>query len=238
VVLDVLRASSTIVTLLERGAHPLYVAGTVDAARALAEGLPDRPLLCGESDGLPPPGFDYGNSPTELGALDLRGRGTVLATSNGTRALAALAAAPAVLIGCFLNATAVAASAAALARRQRADVALVCAGDNSGTQFSLEDALAAGCIVDRLWPAEAPATSTVALDDGARAAWHLYHSYAARATPSGAAALAFAEAVHGRELEALGLGHDLAYCARVDASAVVPELLQQEAALLLRARPE
>jgi 2-phosphosulfolactate phosphatase len=237
-VLDVLRASSTIVTLLERGAHPLYVAGTVEAARALAEGLADRPLLCGESEGLPPPGFDYGNSPTELGALDLHGRETVLATSNGTRALAALAAAPAVLVGCFLNAAAVAAAAGALARRLRADVALVCAGDNSGTQFSLEDALAAGCIVDRLAPAEAQPTSPSPLDDGARAAWRLYRSYAAGATPSEAAALGFAEAVHGRELEALGFGRDLAYCARVDASAVVPELLQQGGALLLRARAD
>jgi 2-phosphosulfolactate phosphatase len=238
VVLDVLRASSTIVTLLERGADPLYVAGTVDAARALAEQLPGHPLLCGESGGLPPPGFDHGNSPTELGALDLRSRCTILATSNGTRALAALAAAPAVLVGCFLNAAAVGAAAASLAQRHRTDVALVCAGDNSGTQFSLEDALAAGCIVDRAWPVAAQAAGAVALDDGARAAWRLYRSYARGATATEAAARGFAEALHGQELEALGFGQDLAYCARVDGSAVVPELIQEGPRLLLRARAE
>jgi phosphosulfolactate phosphohydrolase-like enzyme len=92
--------------------------------------------------------------------------------------------------------------------------------------------------VDRLCSAEPQARGSAALDDGARAALRLHHSYGLRDTPGEAAALGFAEAVHGRELEVLGFGRDLAYCARVDASSVVPELRQQGEALLLRARTD
>ena len=232
-VLDVLRASSTVVTLLDHGAAPLYVAGTVDAARALAARLPTRPLLCGEVGGLPPAGFDGGNSPTELAAQAIAGRAVVLATSNGTRALAALAAAPAVLVGCFLNAAAVAASARAAALARRGGVAVVCAGDEGGSRFSLEDAVAAGCVVERLQALALEAT--LELDDGALAAWRLYRSYTAAAPPDEAAARAFAESWHGRELARLGFTADLAYCARVDASRVVPRLIHHGDALALHA---
>jgi len=221
VVLDVLRASSTLVTLLERGAAPVYVAGTVGAARALAASLPPGTLLCGEVGGLPPPGFDHGNSPTEMAGMALAGCPVVLATSNGTRALAALATAPAVLVGCFRNAAAVVARGLALARALGATLTLVCSGDANGSQFSLEDALAAGCLVECALALEGTAPE---LDDAARAAWRLWGAYAAGCAPAEAAAQGFAESVHGRDLARLGFAADLAYCARVDASRAVPRL--------------
>ena len=233
VVVDVLRASSTLVTLLERGAAPLHVAGTVEAARALAASLPGRALLCGEVGGLPPPGFDHGNSPTEMAGLPLAGRPVVLATSNGTRALAALAAAPAVLVGCFLNATAVAARGLALARALGADLTVVCSGDVNGTQFSLEDALAAGYLAEQALARQG--VDALELDDAAHAAWRLWRSYAAGCPPPEAAARGFAESVHGRDLARLGFDADLAYCARVDASRAVPRLAVEGDRLLLRA---
>jgi 2-phosphosulfolactate phosphatase len=243
VVLDVLRASSTLVTLLEHGAAPLYVAGSVEAARALADRLAAdgrgqggraRPLLCGEVGGLPPAGFDYGNSPTELAGLELRGRAVVLATSNGTRALAALADAPAVLVGCFLNAGAVTREGLALAHRLGADLTFVCSGDANGTEFSLEDALAAGYLVGRGLGEVGGEGAGLALDDAARAAWRLWGSYAAGRAPAEAAAAGFADAAHGRELAELGFESDLAYCARVDASGAVPRLAREGDALVLR----
>jgi 2-phosphosulfolactate phosphatase len=233
-VFDVLRASSTLVTLLDRGAAPVYIAETVDAARMLAARLPQRPLLCGEIGGLPPADFDYGNSPTELASVSLGGQAVVLATSNGTRALAALAAAPVVLVGCFLNASAVAAYARSTAAADGLDLALVCAGDESGTQFSLEDALAAGYVVERLRASAASAGDALDLDDGAIAAWRLYRSYAAASGPAEAAARGFEEAFHGRELARLGFDADLAYCAAVDSSTMVPRLSRDGETLLLR----
>src|SRR5215218_9656692 len=113
IVIDALRATSTIATVLARGASRVIVAGTIDEARGLREELPDA-LLCGEVGGLPPKGFDHGNSPVEFEGLDLAGRTLVLATSNGTRALAALDTAPAVYVGSLLNRTACVEAARAL----------------------------------------------------------------------------------------------------------------------------
>src|SRR5438093_13553874 len=84
IVVDVLRASSSIVTLLERGARPVIAAGSIEEARSLYQRLPGF-ILCGERGGFPPAGFDYGNSPAEFFRLDLDGRSAILATSNGTR---------------------------------------------------------------------------------------------------------------------------------------------------------
>jgi 2-phosphosulfolactate phosphatase len=232
VVLDVLRASSTLVTLLERGAAPVYVAGTVDEARALAARLGLPALLCGEVGGLPPPGFDYGNSPTEMAGLALGGRPVVLATSNGTRALAALATAPAVLVGCFRNAAAVAERAVALARALGADLTLVCSGDEQGSLFSLEDALAAGYLADLVLIQTGEPVPE--LDDAARAAWRLWGAYAAGIVPAEGAARGFADSVHGRDLARLGFHADLAYCARPDASRAVPRLIVDGDQLVLR----
>src|SRR3972149_5416512 len=69
-VVDVLRASTSIITLLERGVPSVIPAAGVEEARALRERLPG-PLLCGEQNGLPPPGFDYGNSPAGFAAAGL-----------------------------------------------------------------------------------------------------------------------------------------------------------------------
>jgi len=232
VVLDVLRASSTLVTLVAQGAEPVYLAASVAAARRLARRLPGPLLRCGEIGGLPPPDFDHGNSPTELARQPLRGRAVLLATTNGTRALAALATAPAVLVGCFLNATAAARQGHALARALGVDLAFVCAGDEGGTVFALEDALAAGCLVDRLLAV----TDTVpaALDDAAVAAWQLFQAYSRGRAPTEAVAQGFADAQHGRELARLGFQADLAYCSQLDISAVVPALVRAGEVLLLR----
>ena len=104
--IDVLRASSSIVTLFARGAEEVVVAGSTAAARRIAAAEPGRYLLCGEVFGLAPPGFDYGNSPSEFAELDMRGRRIILSTTNGTKALRRLAASPVVIVGALLNATA------------------------------------------------------------------------------------------------------------------------------------
>ena len=120
VLVDVLRASSSIVTLFERGCTRVLAAANIEEARELGHRFPDH-LLCGEKNGLPPEGFHYGNSPAEFSKLDLSGRSAVLATSNGTRVLAALAEAPTVLVGCLLNRTAVARAAVEIAWRDGLD---------------------------------------------------------------------------------------------------------------------
>lgn len=215
VVVDVLRASSTIVTLVARGAREVVVTDTLSEARRLAQG--GDYLLCGEEGGLPPPGFDYGNSPGQFSRLDLAGQRLVLCTSNGTRALVRAAAAPLVLVGALLNATSV--MAAALARGHGRDILIVCAGEDYGTSFCLEDAYTAGVLVEAaLRCCRRAALPLPQLSDAAQAARRLHKSFQGRAKA------ALRVSAHGQHLRRLGLGADVAFCAHKDRYSVVPAL--------------
>jgi 2-phosphosulfolactate phosphatase len=221
IVVDVLRASSTIVTMLERGAQEVLLAPTVEEARSLHQELPDY-LLCGEEGGLPPPGFDYGNSPSEFNALDLKGQRGILCTSNGTRAILAAAGAPLVLVGCLLNATAVASAAWKEATARGLAIAVVCAGEEGGSAFAEEDGLGAGAILDVIVDTARRRSAALELTDETRAALEYYR------TQRGREEAALQETAHGRDLLALGLGQDLAFCARRDRFAAVPRLERDE----------
>ena len=86
IIVDVLRASSSCATLLDAGAESIAVAADVNKARALHDLAPAGTLLCGEVGGLPPEGFDYGNSPVEFSAIELSGRRVIdghAATARG-----------------------------------------------------------------------------------------------------------------------------------------------------------
>ncbi len=222
IVVDVLRASSSIVALLEGGASRIIAAAGIDEARALHERLPEY-LLCGESGGLPPPGFDHGNSPAEFSRLDLAGKGAILATSNGTRLLAALADAPAVLAGCLLNRTAVTRAALGIARERDLDIAVVCSAAYGGSTFVLEDALGAGAIVE----AALVADQTLEAADAARFARDAFVAVSSGLPP------AVASSYHARELAEAGFAEDVAFCAKCDASSLVPSLERGEDGLLV-----
>lgn len=107
VVIDTLRACSNIVTMFERGAERVIPVQTVEEARELKRAHPGF-VLAGERKGLPPEGFDLGNSPVEAESLDLSGRTIILTTSAGSKGMVAAAkTAEQVVIGCFLNAASV-----------------------------------------------------------------------------------------------------------------------------------
>ena len=164
ILLDELRASSTIVTLLERGADAVIPAASLAEARRLARAIGPGCVLAGEHHVVRAPGFDFGNSPAEISRADLAGRTAVLSTRNGTAVLHALPADTTVLVGCLLNATAVARAALASARAEGADLGIVCAG-RRGT-FAIDDAIAAGAILERLLAAAGVAERDVATVDG------------------------------------------------------------------------
>jgi 2-phosphosulfolactate phosphatase len=200
----------------------VIAAEDIEVARALHDRLPEY-LLCGERDGLPPPGFDHGNSPAEFSRMALSGSGAILATSNGTRLLVQLADAPAVLVGCLLNRTAVAQVALDLAREHELGIELVCSAAYGGTTFVLEDALGAGAIVD----AAMTVTPSLGAGDAARFAQDAFLSAKPRLQD------AVASAYHARELTDAGFGEDVAFCARLDASQAVPLLARGEDGLLV-----
>jgi 2-phosphosulfolactate phosphatase len=226
VIVDVLRASSSIVTMLDRGAECVAAAADVEDALRLHRRLSSY-ILCGERDGLPPKGFDYGNSPAEFSRLDLREKAAILATSNGTRILTALAdRSPAVVVGSLLNRTAAARAAVQIATERGLDVALVCSAAYGGSGFVLEDALGAGAIAD----AAGRLPGGPELSDAAR--------FAAGAFRAASAGLpeALRSAYHARELVQAGLGQDVEYCARLDVSEAAPVLERGEDGVLLLRR--
>lgn len=106
IVLDQLRASSMVVTLLEHGAGAVVPAASLAEARRLARALGPGTLLAGERNVVRPPGFDYGNAPSELAGHDLGGRVVVHSSRNGTGVLRSLPADTTVFVGCLLNRTA------------------------------------------------------------------------------------------------------------------------------------
>lgn len=204
IVVDVLRATTTIATLFSRGLADLLVCNDIQLARDRA--LTDDRLLFGEVGGLPPTGFDYGNSPVEAGRLDLSSRRAVLFTTNGTAALCALAPRGLVLTGALANAAAVARAAETYGR-----IVVVCAGNGGGTRFSLEDFASAGAIVDRL----ASTDSDPSLGDAALLARGVSRDNSLIETSS-----------HARLLASLGLADDVQFAMKPDTSTAVPRVAE------------
>jgi 2-phosphosulfolactate phosphatase len=223
IVVDELRASSSIVTALDCGCRNVIPVAGLHNARRLAR--KHEYLLAGERNGLKPPDFDFNNSPSELAQADLGGKTLVLSTSNGTKVLLGLSHAPAVLVGCLLNATACCQQGLALAEQYGAGLGIVCAGTNG--QFVLDDAVAVGFLVDRVAGLLDAYGGECTLNDAALTAHRLSRGYADFDT-------AFRQSASGRRVIEIGAEEDLAFCARVDTSRVVPRLVLSTPPLIER----
>jgi 2-phosphosulfolactate phosphatase len=207
VVADVLRATTTIVHALASGAEAIIPCATIDEARAIAKTKKKGIVLAGERGGKPISGFDIGNSPREFTPAVCKGKTIVMATTNGTPAIVAAAEAARILIGAFVNFSAVCEQLRTDAR----PVHIVCAGTDA--EVSLEDTLLAGAIVDFLCE-----TEDVTLNDSARLAWDTFETNGALL--DGALELGLG----GRNLLGLGYKHDIADAAKVDRFTLAPEV--------------
>ncbi|MDP1663294.1 MAG: 2-phosphosulfolactate phosphatase [Phycisphaerales bacterium] len=208
VMIDALRASTTIAAALHAGAPSITPILTVEQAQSAAASQSPRPALCGERAGRHIPGFDLGNSPRDFTPGAIGGRHILFTTTNGTAALlhAAAAGAAEILVGSFANLSAICDRLAEDAR----PVHLLCAGTRD--RVSLDDCIAAGAMIDRLLTAGRNLTA----DDPARlclAAWHLAEC------DLPAAMLA---SRGGRNLAAIGLTQDVLDCCEIDAHPVLP----------------
>ncbi len=208
VVIDVIRATSTILEALAAGASAVYPATSSEEAVRLAKSLGrDDSLLCGERHGLKIEGFDLGNSPLEFTRESVGGTRLVMTTTNGTRALMAAEHADRVLIASLTNLSAVSRAAGDSGR-----VVLICAGKED--RFAFDDTLCAGMIIKRL-------TETLGeeatLDDASRAASTL--AGCQEVTPA-----LLQRTASGAALANVGLEADLDLCAEIDRHAIVPEM--------------
>lgn len=209
-VIDVLRASTSIAAALNNGARAVIPFQGVDEAMTRARSLERSDvLLAGERKMVPIRGFDLGNSPGEFTPAVVQGKTIVMTTTNGTAALAGAQGAHEVLVGSFANYSVVVAWLRAAARADKS-ITLVCAGTDG--RFALEDAICAGRFVRGI----ARRGIQAELGDAARIAAMIDRRMGAD-LPA-----VLRDSEHGRALIEAGHGDDVAYCATLDTNPVVP----------------
>ncbi len=209
-VIDVLRASTTIAVALANGARKIIPFESAEEAVTRSKAFERSDVrLAGERRMLPIPGFDLGNSPGEFTTEAVRGKTILLATSNGTVVLAGTHAARATFVGSYVNFSAALAVLRGHARRGD-DIAILCAG--SERQFALEDAACAGRFVRGLGRRNVKPH----LNDAAVTCLLLEKRL------GGDIPALLERSSHGRALVEAGFVADLAVCAALDTHPVVP----------------
>lgn len=203
VVIDVLRATTTIVQALAAGAECVMPFASVDDAQAAAQETEPTALLCGERYGFKIDDFDLGNSPAEYTTDTVGGKRLILTTTNGTRALIYCRAAGRILLGAFTNLSAICRELASYDQCH-----LVCAGTDG--EVTKEDALLAGAIIDRV-------ADSVIEGAGAELAVRAWQ----RIDPA-QLAQQFETTLGGLNLLKIDMGNDLAWAAAIDQHSLIP----------------
>ncbi len=220
VVIDVLRATTTICHAVAAGVEEIIPCLEVEEALAVAKSLSGKVVLGGERGGLPIEGFDLGNSPREYTPDRLDGATLVFTTTNGTRAMHHASRAPRVLLAAFVNVSAV-----VQALLEEPQVYILCAG--TCDQYSEDDVLLAGMLVERLERAGGFSYAQNAQAATAREYW--LHSFA-EPKAMGAEPLEpellvpkLRLSAGGRNLVAVGMEDDLIDAAQIDRFDCAPE---------------
>lgn len=218
IVIDLLRATTTICQSLAAGACEVVPFREIDEALEVAAGR-ENVVLGGERGGRRIDGFDLGNSPAEYTPQAVQGRAVFITTTNGTRALHHARLARRVLVGAIVNLSAVVASV-----KDEPRVDILCAG--TGGQVTHEDILAAGAMVDRLCNLSATDWQFNDAAVSARRAWQELLAAADASDRSAAEQLTIElrDTLGGRNLIEVGNDSDLADCARIDQLNIAPEL--------------
>jgi 2-phosphosulfolactate phosphatase len=211
VVIDVLRASSVMVTALANGAKAFIPVRSVEEAWQKAATFPENEiLLCGERDTRTIEGFHLGNSPLEYTREKVSGKTLILTTSNGTQALNRLQQATRVFIGSFLNMKALVKHFLPMK-----EVVLVCSGTNNN--FSMDDAMCAAFFIDEMRKEKRVTLSEMAIT--------LHKAYQKDA---GNLPVLLEDCYHLNLLKRNGFSEDVTYCLQKDILDVIPEMKNGE----------
>lgn len=207
IVIDVLRASSTILTALENGCRYVIPTATVSDAMEIAQQFDrDSILLCGEREGKKIAGFDLGNSPLEYIKEKVEGKILIFSSTNGSKTLLKVHNAKSIFIATFNNIDAVAQHIRILSN----DVMIVCSGKLD--RFALEDAVCAGMVVSQIMKVK----NGWELTDGAVAALNLSESFTDTLD-------LLLNCQHGKYLTSIGMKEDLHLCSQLNTYTIVPE---------------
>lgn len=206
VIIDIFRATSTITAALDNGAESVIPVASVTNCIEIGNNTKNS-ITAGERDGKIAEGLSYGNSPLEYPNEFINGKNLVLTTTNGTKLLHMVKDADSILIGSFLNLSAI----SEYIINKNKNVLLACAAWKD--KFNLEDTLFAGAVVNKIH-------SHFKVEcDSARAAKHLYQQAHGNL-------LGFLEdSSHYKRLSGYGLLKDLIYCTTLDLHPVVPILV-------------
>jgi 2-phosphosulfolactate phosphatase len=212
VVIDVLRASTTIAVALANGAKAVLPAASTEEALRIAQNLEKGDtVLAGERKAQRIPGFALGNSPSEFTPEAVQGKTVVLATTNGTVALVGVQGAKQALVASAVNFAVVVEKCREVVAEEDG-LMIVCAG--SERQFALEDAYTAGRIAKALLPEGG--LRRVKVNDGALAALEIARHYGERWLR------AFRASSHGQELSHLGYREDVRLAAVENSHPILP----------------
>ena len=204
IVVDVLRATSVIITALNNGAKSVVPVTSVEEALSTKKKL-ESVVLGGERRAQKIEGFDLSNSPLEYKSEVIHDRNVVITTTNGTKAISKSSAANKVYIGALINAKAVSSKAV----KNEKDIIIVNAGTNG--VFSMDDFITGGAIIDEILSEQ-----EYELTDIAKTALVIYRSHKdIKSYVKGAA--------HYQILVDLGLEEDIDYCLQKDLFNIVPE---------------
>jgi 2-phosphosulfolactate phosphatase len=208
VVIDVLRATSVMVHAMFQGALEILPVATIEEAFQIAKAFSRSSILFGgERESKKIPGFDLGNSPKEYVAERVKGKKLILTTTNGTKALHLVSSGKEILLGSFFNIGAV------VQRCLEADRNLLIFPSGDEGNFSLEDSICGGMLIDLITK---KGGKPVSLTDASWSAQILYQRFKDNLVE------AFQLSHHGKELMNGGFEDDLAYCAQIDITPLVP----------------
>ncbi|NLL61871.1 MAG: 2-phosphosulfolactate phosphatase [Candidatus Atribacteria bacterium] len=215
VIIDILRASSTIVTALSEGANSVIPVYSIEKAIKVSEDLcSEQVLLCGERNGLKLPGFYLGNSPLEYIGKHIKSKIIILSTTNGTKALQLTRKAAKIIIGCFLNIGAV----VSYCQNYNKDILMVCAGDRGN--ISLEDTVCAGMMKYLIENRNNGKTPPLFFNDDGQIAYFLYRKF----KDDDDLIKVLETSVWGKKLKEKGFAKDLVFCAQKNLYKTIPVL--------------
>ena len=207
VVIDVLRASTTIITALQNGAKEIIPVGTVEFAVKVSGGMfGGQTLLGGERNTKKIEGFALGNSPFEYSEDVVSGKSVILYTTNGTKAIVKAKFSADLFICAFLNVSALANHLTSLNK----DIEIVCSGRSNN--FSIEDTVCAGKLISEI----EKLNDELIVSDSARASQALNKSFGKNILKM------LKESEHGKILIENGFTEDLNFCSKLNNTNVIP----------------
>lgn len=212
VLIDVLRASTTILTALDNGAKEVVPVADMSEASLIAQRLDaDQFLLCGERDGKPIDGYHLGNSPLEYTSDLVSNKTIILNTTNGTKTISKTLSADQIVVASLNNLDAV---VDYLRDYSEKEIVIACSGWKSRIAF--EDLICAGLIVKRLFNNTFPEV----LKDGAKVAYVLAEKYEDEIEN------VIQWSNHADRLRSLGFEDDIHYCSQLNSTTSVPILTE------------